>query len=486
MDDPSASEGVDAGMLPNRADYGRMDFTPRRPVLTQPGAAYGSGLAGRLMRGAAAIGPTDPKVAPNSASAFLLGALGGVGQGARSVVGQRQQGIEQGNEQEKSATDEQNKFDEEAALTARRQFTNDTMIAKQKASGNVVVTPELAQSMGWPADMIGKYVSTSRLTGSAEKAAKDQIQQITKGSPVWKDLQPFMSPDQQARASSGGLHQGEIKLLYQEASKHLALNPAQNAMLTPKAIDFWARYAAASGGNLPALGMSKQGANLRVGILNRTAEVADGTDLASNRALYGAESKSLATQVAGLHAINAYEGTARANYQVLKDKLAATPDSGSKLLNQPYRAVLSQLFGSSELSAFEMALQTASTEFSRILTSGATINNAPLTDSARHDVASVLGHTATTRQLLSAFEVLLQDADNRKASYEAELAATRHGVGNVIPNQQGGAPAAPASTSWHSTAPVEGWQKMIYKGETEYVAPSHVAAVKAKGGKVAP
>lgn len=426
---------VGSTLLPNRADYGNLDFTPVTPHLTPPDAAYGGS---RLMRALAAVRPTDPTVAPNGPLAFLLGALGGAGTGARQVVSDRQAAINQQNAEAQKAADQQNQFGEQSALQGSRQYTNDLMSAKEKMAGQTIITKAMidASNGAIPDYMEGKMVPNTSAMVAGAKGEKDELQPIAKGSSLYNDLADFMSKDQKDRAASSGLHQSEIRNLYEQAAAHNKLQPSGDdaaTTLTPEAKKFWARYVAQTG-QLPPLGMGQKAVGLRSELLNQAAVEAGGTDVASNKAAYGADVGSLKTLQNNLDQVTAYESTARDNANTLRKYMKNLPDSGNKYLNGPLRDFMSKM-GSDDVQGFETALGTVRPEFTRILQSGGSLaGGGSLTDAAQKDMKATFDGTGTVNQLLTSLDVLAKDAGNRRKNYAAQVATVKSRIGSALPN----------------------------------------------------
>lgn len=211
--DPS-QDAISASLgFPRREDYGPFSFDPVRPQMQSMEAAYPN----RLVRGLTYLPETNPTVAPNGGMAFLLGAISGAGRGARASVAPKQQAIEQANAASVENAKEQNQFGMQSAIAARRQYTNDLLEARRRASEMTVVTPDLAQQVPALEPMIGKPVSNSLIPSlnlRSEKAAPVPLLEADlKRAKEWG--MPTGEFEAEARANGGKLSAPMAALFHQ-------------------------------------------------------------------------------------------------------------------------------------------------------------------------------------------------------------------------------------------------------------------------------
>lgn len=187
--------------------------------------------------------------------------------------------------------------------------------------------------------------------------------------------------------------------------------------LTPEAIDMAAEYYRRTG-NLPALGRDAQA---RAKIIARAAEIGQdrGSDIATNKANLHADQGSLASLQKNTDALNAFETTAGQNLDRFIAAAQAVVDKGSPYLNTPLRKLDEKLLGSPEMVAFNVARKVALTEIAKVLTNPSLAGQ--LSDSARHEVESLIGPDATLAQIHAAAKILRADMVSRRESYAAQI-----------------------------------------------------------------
>jgi hypothetical protein len=218
---------------------------------------------------------------------------------------------------------------------------------------------------------------------------------------------------------------------------------AQDA-LSPEALDMLAEQFATTGA-LPALGMGKDAAALRMKIATRAAELHAGTNLAGNKANYAADTGSLKGLQRQADAINAFERTALANGEVFMQQARALGlDTGSPLFNAPFRKFAQQVAGDPKMASFVAARQTLVQEIGKILSGS--MGNTPVSDSARDEAKGLLSPDASLAQIEAAYDILKKDMANRKQGLADQLAEIRGrtGGGNTptgAPIPSAGAPA---------------------------------------------
>lgn len=204
--------------------------------------------------------------------------------------------------------------------------------------------------------------------------------------------------------------------------------------LTPQALDVTARLFAQTG-QLPPMGMGKEGARVRQAIINRAAELGGADlDIGGNKAAYGADKASLGKLQAQTDAVSAFETTATKNAGLLDDILKKLPDSGTSLLNKPLRAASTAL-GSEDMATFNTLRQSVANEYARIISNPSLAGT--MSDSARHEADILLSPDATVGQIRAALKALSSEAANRHSSYQGQIGEIKGRIGG----SKGGAPA---------------------------------------------
>ena len=213
--------------------------------------------------------------------------------------------------------------------------------------------------------------------------------------------------------------------------------------LSPAGLDVAALNYAKTG-TLPAMGMSKASAGIRSRIINRAADLYPGLDVAANKAGFGADTAAL-TQLTKLRdSVTAFEKTAGANLDRFIGTAGKVVDTGSPLLNRPFRGVARSLVGSPNMAAFEAARLAAQNEVARVLN---TANlSGQLTDTARREMEQALSPNATLPQLLAASKILRADMQTRRESYDAQIAEIKSRQ-KVTPGQSSSPQTSPTPLS---------------------------------------
>lgn len=190
--------------------------------------------------------------------------------------------------------------------------------------------------------------------------------------------------------------------------------------LSPAALDAAAHQWAMTGA-LPPLGVGRGAGSLKTKIMNRGAEMYANLDLPSQIAAFNAAKTSLAKRSEQLSALSAFEDTAMKNLERFLEIAETIPDSGIPWLNRPLREISDELLASPDMAAFNTARRAVIPEFARIITNPNLVG--VLSDSARHEVDTLLRGDYTLPQIKASAAVLVQDAKNRKESMQEEIAA---------------------------------------------------------------
>ena len=214
--------------------------------------------------------------------------------------------------------------------------------------------------------------------------------------------------------------------------------------LDDNAVDYVAQQYAATG-QLPALGMGTKAAAMRARIIGRAAQLAkqggiSGTEAAGIHADFKANSAALATLQRTANQVLAYERTATMNAdEVLRTMGEGAAKSGSPIINAWIQAGRKGVSGDPAVSRFNVAVQTFATEYARV-TSGAS-GGAVTSDSARHEVMSMINNAQTPAQLKAVIDQTKRDMANRRKGLIGQANALRGSLGT---RPQGGQADAPA------------------------------------------
>jgi hypothetical protein len=221
------------------------------------------------------------------------------------------------------------------------------------------------------------------------------------------------------------------------------------ASLTPEALEQAANMYSTTGA-LPQLGAGRAGANLKTAIANKAAQLTPTANLAANKAGYKADTGSLAKMQAQTDAMNAFEHTALANLDQFLEQAKTVVDTGSPLFNAPARKFMEKVAGDPKMTQFNAARQVAVQEISKVL--GGSLGGV-VSDSARHEAASLIGPDASLAQIEAAAKILRRDMENRRKSMEQEIGGIRARTGGQA------APAAPAEAAAPAAPPANDLRK---------------------------
>lgn len=204
---------------------------------------------------------------------------------------------------------------------------------------------------------------------------------------------------------------------------HAAATDDNAPNLSPEAIALTAKQFAMTG-QLPPMGMGKQGAKVRTDIINAAAKEYAGLDLASQKAAYEGLKESQKKLEVQRQSVGAFESTAIKNLKVFLDAADKIPDTGMPFLNTPLRKLDERLLGDPKMSAYNTALRTVIPEFAKILSNPSLSGH--LSDSARKEIEDVVqGGGATMKQLKAIASTLVTDAENRRSSLDEQIAGVQ-------------------------------------------------------------
>lgn len=203
-------------------------------------------------------------------------------------------------------------------------------------------------------------------------------------------------------------------------------------MINPAALDQAAELYAKTG-QMPAMGMGRDGAAIRTSIMNRAAELHGDNDLASAKTDYGATSGAIRNLSRQRSQVLTFEKTASKNLD-LADSLSQKVDrTGSPVLNRFLLHAKGQYAGDTDTQLLNNAVETAASEYAKIV-SGATSGST--TDSAREHAREMLTAAMGKGTFSQAVALMKQEMGNRKSGFDEELETLRGG-GKQVP-----APAA--------------------------------------------
>ena len=192
---------------------------------------------------------------------------------------------------------------------------------------------------------------------------------------------------------------------------------------------YWATGKLPPGGRGPAVMAQNQK------IMNRASELHAGESITEGSATYAANKRSLEGLQKQFDQVTAFENTAGKNLDVFLNTAKKVVDSGSPLINRPLRSVVGSMVGSEEQAAFNAARTTALTEIAKVLNSSNAAGGV-LSDSARHEVESLIGPNATLGQIYKAAGVLKQDMANRHEAYQDQIKDIQSRMGGKKSPQQ--------------------------------------------------
>lgn len=221
----------------------------------------------------------------------------------------------------------------------------------------------------------------------------------------------------------------------------------EETKLTPEALDKVAEMFATTG-QLPSLGVGKNGSALRSAVINRASALYPQVQFATNRAAFDANSQSLKKAQSLLDAVDAAERTAGRNLDQFLSVAKNQFDSGIPWLNTPVRLLDEKLVGAANMAAVNAGRQTAINEIAKVLNNPN--GGAAISDSARHEVNELIGKDPTMKQIYAASQILRQDMRNRHEEYSQQIDAIQNRIKGAT------AAAAPAAQATHVFNPKTG------------------------------
>ncbi len=260
--------------------------------------------------------------------------------------------------------------------------------------------------------------STESATLKQVQLAYDQAHGLVPGvSPTqqmfadWMQAHPGENPDQFARFT------GQQSPMYQVANEQFLSPEAQSAL---------GNLYGQTGHMAPGLSRSPATA---AGVAEAAAEQAGlgGSSLGSQQANYAANAASLRHLTQNYDAVQAFEGTAQRNIDLLQAAASKIPDWRARYANIPIRALSGSVLGTKQMAAFRSALTTAQTEVAKVLNSANL--SGQLSDSARHELQQVIDGNLSYNAMVSTLKMVQADMHNRTTAYRSQLESIRHRIG---------------------------------------------------------
>jgi len=214
-----------------------------------------------------------------------------------------------------------------------------------------------------------------------------------------------MSDEDKATATKAAL--GAIKVAAPKAAGGVDMSPA--------AIDQTAAAALKDRTALVGIGRDP---NKVTAVLNRMAELSPGGDIAGNRALFGADKKSLDKMIPQYDAVVAFENNTLAQGKVLVDLAKKVDTTGVPVIERWIRAGRQAIAGDPDVTTLNAQLQLFGNEAAKILTNPNLTG--VLSDSARHEVSDFLPKSATAPQIERVVSLLENDFEIRRKSIERQ------------------------------------------------------------------
>lgn len=288
--------------------------------------------------------------------------------------------------------------------TIAQQIQSDPNALKDVADRLISLSPkrsELMQTMRHQNTLEGQAATLAEET-ARHNAAVEAISTQTAGR-------------QEAEQRETERHNKEMERLGGERNAQGEAAPA----LSPEGLALTAKQYAMTG-QLPPMGMGKQGAAVRTAIINEAAKQYAGLDLPTQIAEFKANQESLKKIQGQSDALQAFESTAGKNLDVFLGLAAKMTDTGSPMLNKPIRSLEGAVLGSDVQAAYNTARRTVIPEYAKILSNPGL--SGQLSDSARKEIEDVVSGNATLAQTIASAKILKQDTQNRRESYTDQIA----------------------------------------------------------------
>jgi hypothetical protein len=187
--------------------------------------------------------------------------------------------------------------------------------------------------------------------------------------------------------------------------------------MTPTAFDQQAEQAGI--GKFPPIGRSANAIAMNRDLMNRYGELHPNASIPQNSAEYKSASASLSKLQTNFSQVQAFEGTADRNLDLLMQVAAKIPDLGTRFANIPLRSINAQMIGTDNMAAFKTILNTSQTETAKVLNSA----NASgiLSDSARHEMQEIIDGNLPFSALGASRNIIKQEFGNRSQAYQDQI-----------------------------------------------------------------
>jgi hypothetical protein len=199
-------------------------------------------------------------------------------------------------------------------------------------------------------------------------------------------------------------------------------------------------------GVAPTFGRGAAG-QTQASIYNLAAQKDPNANLAANSANLKADQESLKNLQKQADSLHAYGGKFMKNLDQFEAITKEMRNSGIPYVNMPVRMLDEKLLGKDIYGAFNVARTVAATEGGRVLTGGGNLGGV-VSDSARHEIETLLDKNATLGQWLSAIKQLRIDYNNAESAMNHQL-DTIKGRMTHSGQQQPSAAAGKADYTFH-------------------------------------
>jgi hypothetical protein len=291
-------------------------------------------------------------------------------------------------------------------------------LAQQAQSGDVAGARNQLNILNTGLGAFSKELeSQQKLLANKKSQAEDQFYQQNGGAP---GVPAEMMQQADWLKKNPGKGPSDYKLwTLQHTPTAMVMNNQLGGPQNSDALDFAANNYRQTG-QMPA-GFSRS-PQTTTAIIQRAAQLdqgAGGSGIAANKALLKANADSLKKLQTNFDQVQAFEGTAERNIDLLQQTAKKIPDLGARFANIPVRMINANMIGTDNMAAFKTALNTAQTESAKVLNS----SNASgvLSDSARHELQDVIDGNVPYSALVASLNTLKQDMGNRKTSYQMQI-----------------------------------------------------------------
>lgn len=380
------------------------------------------------------MGLIDPNVVPRATALKDLDAIA-AGNNMRSRL------LDSAQKRAKAEAD-QNKVEADTAnLQAELPAKQAEAAMKQKqAAAMAAMTPEtVEQTVDAVIPPTGDSAALNARTKAQAKQALQMGLPLAAVQAVVKDASDQIGRTETAVATAKATAPIKVAINTQEQQ-------ARTAAATPdqEALDFMAEKVLA-GENPPGRSAVQTAA-----VYKRAAELAAARGMTTTQAVMEGHAAKSNTQALNsvtkqYETLKPFADMAEKNADILERESKKVDSLGASFFNTPLRDIEGK-FGSEKVASFKAALMPVQADFARILNSPT--GSGQLTDNARHEMEAAIGVGATPGQIKAAVDIFRQDAQNRKASYEASIhdlksRSVSGGKSTTDPNAPAGLPAPP-------------------------------------------